>query len=113
MKRQDINIADIMEQLSDHYGYIDAGVIIGKLCEKLALDLIEPIDILELVQRQAEEMGERRIPSWLYQDIGADRHDLNQFIQSVYEPLIGKDFIELYTDEGGTWYIDINEVLHD
>lgn len=112
MKRQDINIADIMEQLSDHYGYIDAGVIIGKLCEKLALDLIEPIDILELVQRQAEKMGERRIPSWLYQDIGADRHDLNQFIHSVYEPLIGKDFIKVYTSDDN-WYIDLNEVLHD
>lgn len=112
MKTQDINIADIMEQLSPFYGYIDAGIIIGKLCEKLALDLIEPIDILELVQRQAEKMGERRIPSWLYQDIGADRHDLNQFIQSVYEPLIGKNFIKVYTSDDN-WYIDLNEVLHD
>lgn len=113
MRAQDINIADIMEQLSPFYGYIDAGIIIGKLCEKLALDKIEPIDVLELVERQAEKMGECRIPRWLYQDIGADRNDLEQFISSFYKPITGEDFIELYTDEWGTWYIDINEVLHD
>lgn len=113
MKTQDINIADIMEQLSPFYGYIDAGIIIGKLCEKLALDKIEPIDILELVQMQAERMGGSRIPRWLYQNIGVNRRDLGQFISSFYKPITGKDFIELYTDERGTWYIDINEVLHD
>lgn len=114
MRTQDINITNIMEQLSPFYGYIDAGIIIGKLCEKLALDLIEPIDILELVDRQAEQMGESRIPKWLYQDIGANRHDLNKFIQSVYEPITGDNFIEIYTiDKGDKRYIDINEVLHD
>lgn len=50
MRTQDINLANIMEQLSPFYGYIDGGIIIGKLCEKLALELIEPIDILELVE---------------------------------------------------------------
>lgn len=113
MRTKDINITNIMEQLSPFYGYIDAGIIIGKLCEKLALDLIEPIDILELVERQAEKMGESRIPKWLYQDIGANRHDLNKFIQSVYEPLTGEDYIKIFTNEDGTLYIDINEVLHD
>nr|DAW24018.1 MAG TPA: hypothetical protein [Caudoviricetes sp.] len=113
MRTQDINLANIMEQLSPFYGYIDGGIIIGKLCEKLALELIEPIDILELVERQAENLGEKRIPKWLYQDIGANRHNLNQFISSVYSPITGEDFIEIYTDEWGTWYIDIQEVLHD
>lgn len=104
-----INIANILVQLRQTHSTI-AEELLGLICERLAGSELEPLSLIEATQVQALEMGWAPIPSWLYEEVGAEKLFTKYLKEAGLQPDGSDDFIKLYEDEEGEWYADIREL---
>ena len=108
-----LNTRDLFEQLKEHHEEQRALLIIQLIVsDDLRRDL-EPLTVWEVAKRQADELGYRPIPNWLFEETGLTEEAFTVFLQeNGYKPTEGEDYLYIGTEEGLEKYISLERYLN-
>lgn len=109
-----LNTRDLFEQLKRYHSEQTAISFIHLIViDDLKGDL-EPLTIWEVTERQAEELGYRPIPYWLFEETGITEEAFTLFLQeNGYSPTEGEDYLYIgKTEEGLKQYISLERYFN-
>ena len=97
-----LNTQDLYKQLKEHHSEQTALTIIQLIVIDDLKDDLEPLTIWEVVEQQADELGYRPVPYWLFEETGITEETFTLFIQeNGYSPTDGEDYLYIGTNEEG------------
>lgn len=109
-----LNTRDLFEQLKEHHGEQKAILIIQLIVSDDLKGDLEPLTTWEVVERQAEELGYRPVPYWIFEETGITEEAFTLFIQeNGYSPTDGEDYLYIgMTEEGLKQYISLERYFN-
>lgn len=108
-----LNIKDLFKKLKEHHSEQTALTIIQLIViDDLKGDL-ETLTVWEAAERQAEELGYRPVPYWLFEETGITEEAFTLFLQeNGYKPTDGEDYLYIGTEEGLEKYISLERYFN-
>ena len=109
-----LNTRDIFNQLKEHHEEQRALLIIQLIVSDDLRGDLEPLTVWEVAERQADELGYRPVPYWLFEETGITEEAFTLFIQeNGYSPTDGEDYLYIgTTEEGLKQYISLERYLN-
>lgn len=108
-----LNTRDLYEQLKEHHSEQKAVLIIQLIVSDDLRGDLEPLTVWEIAERQADELGYRPIPHWLFEETGITEEDFTRFLQdNGYKPTEGEDYLYVGTEDGLEQYVSLERYLN-
>lgn len=109
-----LNTRDLFEQLKRYHSEQTALSFIQMIVIDDLKDDLEPLTIWEVVERQADELGYRPVPYWLFEETGITEEVFTLFLQeNGYSPTEGEDYLYIgMTEEGLKQYISLERYFN-
>lgn len=109
-----LNTRDLFEQLKEHHSEQKALLIIQLIVSDDLRGELETLTVWEVAERQADELGYRPVPYWLFEETGITEEAFTLFLQeNGYSPTDGEDYLYIgTTEEGLKQYISLERYLN-
>lgn len=108
-----LNTRDLFKQLKEHHEEQRALLIIQLIVSDDLRGELEPLTIWEVAERQAEELGYRPVPYWLFEETGITEEAFTLFLQeNGYKPTDGEDYLYIGNENGLEQYISLERYLN-
>lgn len=108
-----LNTRELFKQLKEHHEEQRALLIIQLIVSDDLRGDLEPLTIWEVAERQAEELGYRPVPYWLFEETGITEEAFTLFLQeNGYKPTDGEDYLYIGNENGLEQYISLERYLN-